>query len=179
VELGKGWLADINQISIAIKEITPLITDVAKEVRAALVQTRPSRGDDEECNRSIGIELAEKVKKGQFKTGKLGGRNSTMTELWNVALAAWAIRNHSTRRSLTDFPVGLSLHQSLQEENRVLREQSCGKRLRLQDGRPGPCRLFGRGRDQPHAGSPERGYKPGIPLLKALWLMRNGTYRTN
>jgi transposase-like protein len=35
-----------------------------------------------------GIELAEKIKKGQFKTGKLGGRNATMTVLWNAALAA-------------------------------------------------------------------------------------------
>jgi len=35
-----------------------------------------------------GIELAEKIKKGQFKTGKLGGRNATMTELRNAALAA-------------------------------------------------------------------------------------------
>jgi hypothetical protein len=32
-----------------------------------------------------GIELAEKIKKGQFKTGKLGGCNATMTELWNAA----------------------------------------------------------------------------------------------
>jgi hypothetical protein len=24
----------------------------------------------------------------EFKTGKLGGRNATMTELWNAALAA-------------------------------------------------------------------------------------------
>jgi transposase-like protein len=29
-----------------------------------------------------GIELAEKIKKGQFKTGKLGGCHATMTELW-------------------------------------------------------------------------------------------------
>ncbi len=35
-----------------------------------------------------GIELAEKIKKGQFKTGKLGGSDATMTELWNAALAA-------------------------------------------------------------------------------------------
>ena len=34
-----------------------------------------------------GIELAEKIKKGQFKTGKLGGYNATMTELWNATLA--------------------------------------------------------------------------------------------
>ena len=35
-----------------------------------------------------GIELAEKIKKGQFKTGKLGGRRATMSELWDAALAA-------------------------------------------------------------------------------------------
>ena len=35
----------------------------------------------------FGIELAEKIKKRQFKTGKLGGCNATMMELWNAALA--------------------------------------------------------------------------------------------
>jgi len=35
-----------------------------------------------------GIELAEKIKKGQFKTGKLGGCRATMSELWRAALAA-------------------------------------------------------------------------------------------
>ena len=35
-----------------------------------------------------GIELAEKIKKGQFKTGKLRNRTSTMSELWSAALAA-------------------------------------------------------------------------------------------
>jgi transposase-like protein len=35
-----------------------------------------------------GIELAEKIKKGQFKTGKLGGCRATMSELWSAALAA-------------------------------------------------------------------------------------------
>ena len=35
-----------------------------------------------------GIELAEEIKKGQFKTGKLGGCNATMSEQWNAALAA-------------------------------------------------------------------------------------------
>ena len=33
-------------------------------------------------------KLAAKIKKGQFKTGKLGGCDATMTELWNAALAA-------------------------------------------------------------------------------------------
>ena len=35
-----------------------------------------------------GIELAEKIKKGQFKTGKFGSRKPTISELWNAALAA-------------------------------------------------------------------------------------------
>ena len=35
-----------------------------------------------------GIELAEKIKKGQFKIGKLGGRTATMPEMWQAALAA-------------------------------------------------------------------------------------------
>jgi len=35
-----------------------------------------------------GIELAEQIKKGQFKTRKFGNRKSTMSELWNAALAA-------------------------------------------------------------------------------------------
>jgi hypothetical protein len=32
-----------------------------------------------------GIELAEKINKGQFKTGKLGGRTATMPEIWQAA----------------------------------------------------------------------------------------------
>lgn len=35
-----------------------------------------------------GIELAEKLNKGQFKTGKLGGDKAAMSELWNAALPA-------------------------------------------------------------------------------------------
>ena len=35
-----------------------------------------------------GIELAEKIKKGQFKIGKLGGRTARMPEIWEAALAA-------------------------------------------------------------------------------------------
>ncbi len=34
-----------------------------------------------------GIELAEKIKQGQFKIGKLGGRTATMPEIWQAALA--------------------------------------------------------------------------------------------
>jgi transposase-like protein len=35
-----------------------------------------------------GIELAEKIKKVQFKIGKLGGRTARMPEIWQPALAA-------------------------------------------------------------------------------------------
>ena len=35
-----------------------------------------------------GIELAEKIKKGQFKIGKLGSTKATMPEIWQAALAA-------------------------------------------------------------------------------------------
>jgi transposase-like protein len=35
-----------------------------------------------------GIELAEKIKKRQFKIGKLGGSTATMQEIWQAALAA-------------------------------------------------------------------------------------------
>ena len=35
-----------------------------------------------------GIELAEKIKRGQFKFGKLRGRTATMPEVWQAALAA-------------------------------------------------------------------------------------------
>jgi transposase-like protein len=35
-----------------------------------------------------GIELAEKIRKRQFKTGKLGGLTATVPEIWEAALAA-------------------------------------------------------------------------------------------
>ena len=35
---------------------------------------------------SGGIELAEKIKKGQFKMGKLGGPTATMPEIWRAWL---------------------------------------------------------------------------------------------
>ena len=34
-----------------------------------------------------GIELAEKIKKGQFKTGKFSGCRATMSEMWSAVLA--------------------------------------------------------------------------------------------
>jgi transposase-like protein len=35
-----------------------------------------------------GIELAEKIKKAQFKTGKLAGRSATASAVWVAVLAA-------------------------------------------------------------------------------------------
>ena len=35
-----------------------------------------------------GIELAEKIKKGQLKTGKFGSCKASMSEQWSAALAA-------------------------------------------------------------------------------------------
>jgi transposase-like protein len=35
-----------------------------------------------------GIELAEKIRKGQYKIGKLGGQTATMPTIWQAALAA-------------------------------------------------------------------------------------------
>ena len=35
-----------------------------------------------------GIELAEKIKKGQFKMGKIGGRQATLPEIWQAVLAS-------------------------------------------------------------------------------------------
>jgi transposase-like protein len=34
-----------------------------------------------------GIELAEKIKKGQFKIGKLGGSKSRIPEIWHASAA--------------------------------------------------------------------------------------------
>src|ERR1700729_4202493 len=35
-----------------------------------------------------GIELAEKIRKGKYKIGKLGGQTATMPAIWQAALAA-------------------------------------------------------------------------------------------
>jgi len=41
-----------------------------------------------------GIELAEKIKKGQYKTGKLGGCTAPIPAIWQTALAAHGITAH-------------------------------------------------------------------------------------
>ena len=64
---------------------------IEQDHRRVKQRIRPMLGFKRFANVAInlsGIELAEKIKKRQFKTGKLGIRISTMSELWNAALAA-------------------------------------------------------------------------------------------
>jgi len=62
---------------------------IEQDHRRVKQRIRPMLGFKRFDNAAItirGIELAEKIKKGQFKTGKFG--KLTMSELWNAALAA-------------------------------------------------------------------------------------------
>ena len=36
----------------------------------------------------VGVELAEKIKKGQFRIGKIGGPTASVPEIWQAAMAA-------------------------------------------------------------------------------------------
>jgi transposase-like protein len=63
---------------------------VEQDHRRIKQRIRPMLGFKRFHNASVtisGIELAEQIKKGQFQTGKSGTRKSTMSELWNAALA--------------------------------------------------------------------------------------------
>jgi transposase-like protein len=64
---------------------------VEQDHRRLKQRIRPMLGFKRFDNAAVtisGIELAEKIKKGQFKTGRFGNRRLTMSELWNAALAA-------------------------------------------------------------------------------------------
>ena len=64
---------------------------VEQDHRRVKQRIRPMLGFKRFENAAVtisGIELAEQIKKGQFKTGKFGNRKSTMSELWNAALVA-------------------------------------------------------------------------------------------
>ena len=64
---------------------------IEQDHRRAKQRIRPMLGFKRFDNAVVtisGIELAEKIKKGQFKTSKLGGAEASMSELWNAALAA-------------------------------------------------------------------------------------------
>jgi transposase-like protein len=64
---------------------------IEQDHRRVKQRTRPMLGFKRFDNAVVtlsGIELAEKIKKGRFKLGKLGGAKASMSELWNAALAA-------------------------------------------------------------------------------------------
>jgi transposase-like protein len=64
---------------------------VEQDRRRVKQRIRPMLGFKQFDNAAVtisGIELAEKIKKGQYKMGKLGARKATISELWNAALAA-------------------------------------------------------------------------------------------
>src|SRR5215468_3931631 len=64
---------------------------VEQDHRRVKQRIRPMLGFKRFDNAAVtisGIELAEKIKKGQFKTGKFGNRKSTKSELCSGALAA-------------------------------------------------------------------------------------------
>jgi transposase-like protein len=64
---------------------------IEQDHRRVKQRIRPMLGFKRFDNAAVtisGIELAEKIKKGQFKTGKFASRKATMSELWSAALAA-------------------------------------------------------------------------------------------
>ena len=64
---------------------------IEQDHRRVKQRIRPMLGFKRFDNAAVtisGIELAEKIKKDQFKTGKLKIRKATMSELWSAALAA-------------------------------------------------------------------------------------------
>jgi transposase-like protein len=64
---------------------------IEQDHRRVKQRIRPMLGFKRFDNAAVtigGIELAEKIKKGQFKTGKFGSCKATMSERWNAALAA-------------------------------------------------------------------------------------------
>jgi transposase-like protein len=64
---------------------------IEQDHRRVTQRLRPMLGLKRFDNAAVtisGIELAEKIKKGQFKTGKLRHGTATMSEQWSAALAA-------------------------------------------------------------------------------------------
>jgi transposase-like protein len=64
---------------------------IEQDHRRVKQRTRPMLGFKRFDHAAVtisGIELAEKIKKGQFKTGKFGSSKPSMSELWSAALAA-------------------------------------------------------------------------------------------
>ena len=64
---------------------------IEQDHRRVKQRVRPMLGFKRFENAAVtlgGIELAEKIKKGQFKTGKFGSCKASMSQLWGAVLAA-------------------------------------------------------------------------------------------
>ena len=76
---------------------------VEQDHRRVKQRIRPMLGFKRFDNAAVtisGIELAEKIKKGQFKTGKLGGCDATMTRTVERGTRSLSrIRNHLQGRA--------------------------------------------------------------------------------
>jgi transposase-like protein len=78
---------------VRVRSSKYLNNTIEQDHRRVKLATRPYAGTEEFQNgsgRHQGIELAEKIKKGQFKIGKLCGPTATMPEIWRAALVALA-----------------------------------------------------------------------------------------
>jgi transposase-like protein len=83
--------ADLLSQAVRVRSSQYLNNLIEQDHRRVKQRIRPMLGFKRFDNAAItisGIELAAKIKKCQFKTGKLGIRISTLSELWNAALAA-------------------------------------------------------------------------------------------
>ena len=81
---------DLTQ-RVRVRSSQDLNNLIEQDHRRVKQRIRPMLGFKRFENAAVtisGIELAEQIKKGQFKTGKFGNRKSTMSELWNAVLAA-------------------------------------------------------------------------------------------
>src|ERR1700686_5396107 len=84
---GSGELSNRVQVRSS-KHLNNLIEQDHRRVKQRL---RPMLGLKSFRTAAVvisGIELAEKIRKGQYKIGKLGGQTATMPTIWQAALAA-------------------------------------------------------------------------------------------
>jgi hypothetical protein len=83
------------------------MSETADSADARVQTIRQCGGND------LRTRAGDKIKNGQFKIGKLGGvqcDDDGTVERGTRSLSL--VRNHSTKRSLIDLTVGLSLHQN-------------------------------------------------------------------
>ena len=87
--VGRSWRADETYVKVQGGWMFPYGPKI--QFSALKQRLRPMLGLKSFETADIvisGIELAEKIKKGQFKMGKLGGRQTTLPEIWRAMLSA-------------------------------------------------------------------------------------------